>query len=142
MHMLDLGTAVMVHPITVLPLTAAAEYMKWYAINARGQDNIAGREGHTMVVYGNRLVLFGGFDGYNYLNDLHVFNTGMFSLLCYALSAVVWVLGHGDSYLRAHLMPRQWDPRGVWCVRPGRSRAAEHSTAPLLAGRRWWCLEE
>jgi len=51
------------------------ERMTWSKPITTGQ--VPGpRAGHTMTAVGSKLFIFGGGDGYHYLNDLHILDTG------------------------------------------------------------------
>ena len=65
------------HSFHILPvfLFALAVSMRWRQCEAQGDIPVR-RSAHSMAVWENELLVFGGWDGQEELGDLHIFNTG------------------------------------------------------------------
>ena len=53
--------------------------MTWESIKTLGESYPSARRQHAMAAVGRHLVVYGGYNGKTYLDDMHVFDTGVFS---------------------------------------------------------------
>lgn len=74
--LLALSFIIILRPCRLMrPLTPLLDSMTWTKPVATGTCPGI-RAGHTMTAVGTKLFVFGGGDGNNYLNDLHILDTG------------------------------------------------------------------
>ena len=53
--------------------------MTWESIKTLSESYPSARRQHAMAAVGRHLVVYGGYNGKAYLDDMHVFDTGVFS---------------------------------------------------------------